>query len=281
MNIGLFDKAVNLVASKTSEQLDLGNWQWNGSGEIASSSDEVNCGTIACAAGWIALDREFQSLGVLPNPSGVPRFGGSVGYGALATLFDITEAESYNLFYTRNGDDFKEFGHDMVVHMTDRQLWLSRARMLRARYVQVETSNTYWSKRVEVTAFTFDQIIDYGRKAASNLVNGMPWSFTFMGYPVTHERDDLYLIQLKDRVRELTPESVLVIGADDTYVYDKKVFEATYERPRDSEASNGVIAAAEALITADRAQVLTQEYIDALDNAIKIQRGELKIPKSE
>ncbi len=281
MNIGLFDKAVNLVASKTSEQLDLGGWQWNGSGEIASSSDEVNCGTIACAAGWIALDREFQSLGVFPNPSGVPRFGGSLGYDALATLFDITEAESYNLFYTRNGDDFKEFGHDMVVHMTDRQLWLSRARMLRARYVQVETSNTYWSKRVEVTAFTFDQIIDYGRKAASNLVNGMPWSFTFNGYPVTHERDDLYLIQLKDRVRELTPDSILVIGADDTYVYDKKVFEATYERSRDSEASNGVIAAAEALITADRAQVLTQEYIDALDNAIKIQRGELKIPKSE
>lgn len=43
-------------------------------------------------------------------------------------------------------------------------------------------------------------------------------------------------------------------------------------------ASNGVIAAAELLIAADRAQVLTTEHIDGLENAIAIQRGELKLP---
>ncbi|WP_175878851.1 hypothetical protein [Burkholderia sp. BCC0097] len=44
-------------------------------------------------------------------------------------------------------------------------------------------------------------------------------------------------------------------------------------------ASAGVIAAALAVIECDRAQVLTNEHIDALDNAIKIQRGELKLPE--
>ncbi|HDR8949597.1 TPA: hypothetical protein QDA71_006719, partial [Burkholderia vietnamiensis] len=44
-------------------------------------------------------------------------------------------------------------------------------------------------------------------------------------------------------------------------------------------ASAGVIAAALAVIEADRAQTLTTEHIDALDNAIKIQRGELNLPE--
>ncbi|VWC80711.1 hypothetical protein BCO18175_02704 [Burkholderia contaminans] len=42
-------------------------------------------------------------------------------------------------------------------------------------------------------------------------------------------------------------------------------------------ASAGVIAAARAVIEADRAQTLTTEHVNALDNAIKIQRGELTL----
>ncbi|OXJ20302.1 hypothetical protein CFB39_10210 [Burkholderia sp. AU6039] len=44
-------------------------------------------------------------------------------------------------------------------------------------------------------------------------------------------------------------------------------------------ASTGVIAAAIAVIGADRAQTLTTEHINSLDNAIKIQRGELALPE--
>ncbi|WP_186079941.1 rod-binding protein, partial [Burkholderia gladioli] len=43
-------------------------------------------------------------------------------------------------------------------------------------------------------------------------------------------------------------------------------------------ASQGVIAAALAVIECDRAQVLTDAHIDALDNAIKIQRGDAELP---
>ena len=44
-------------------------------------------------------------------------------------------------------------------------------------------------------------------------------------------------------------------------------------------ASAGVIAAAIAVIEADRAQTLTNEHVDALDIAIKIQRGMFKLPE--
>ncbi|MDN7490525.1 transcriptional regulator [Burkholderia sp. AU45274] len=45
------------------------------------------------------------------------------------------------------------------------------------------------------------------------------------------------------------------------------------------QASAGVIAAAVAVIEADRAHALTDDHIDALDIAIKIQRGIFKLPE--
>ncbi|WP_198389683.1 Lar family restriction alleviation protein [Burkholderia ubonensis] len=50
--------------------------------------------------------------------------------------------------------------------------------------------------------------------------------------------------------------------------------------PSGEPASAGVIAAALAVIEADRAHVLTDGHIDALENAIRIQRGELKLPEA-
>ncbi|MBR8234654.1 helix-turn-helix domain-containing protein [Burkholderia sp. AU42008] len=44
-------------------------------------------------------------------------------------------------------------------------------------------------------------------------------------------------------------------------------------------ASPSVIAAALAVIEADRSQTLTNEHVDALDIAIKIQRGMFKLPE--
>ncbi|MEB2535854.1 hypothetical protein SB394_02595 [Burkholderia sp. BCCIQ04A] len=50
------------------------------------------------------------------------------------------------------------------------------------------------------------------------------------------------------------------------------------DRPERS-ASAGVIAAARAVIEADRARTLTTEHVNALDNTIKIQHGELTLPE--
>ena len=42
--------------------------------------------------------------------------------------------------------------------------------------------------------YTFDEFVEYGRLNGGNIVNGMPWSFEFNGYSVSHENDDMYII---------------------------------------------------------------------------------------
>lgn len=59
---------------------------------------------------------------------------------------------------------------------------------------------------------------------------------------------------------------------------EREVLTAHPGRP-EPRASAGVIAAARAVIEADRVQTLTTDHIDALDNSIKIQRGELNLPE--
>lgn len=44
--------------------------------------------------------------------------------------------------------------------------------------------------------YTFEQFVEYGRYHGANIVNGMPWSFQFHGFPVSHENDEHYLIGL-------------------------------------------------------------------------------------
>lgn len=230
MNIELFDKAVDFIASRTDEQLDLGDWQksWTNRGTIAPSSEYVNCGTIACAGGWIALSPEFNELGVYPGIAGAPRFDGDAAYSAMAKLFDIPRHVAANLFYFRTTDDEVQFG-EFANTMTDRQLWLSRARMVRANYL-IKKSCKFRNKPVEVEAFTFDDVLTIGRENAKSVVNYVPWSFTFKGYQVTRQRDDGYLIQLEHGAHVLTKDRMLVIYSDGAYVISKAIFEATYER---------------------------------------------------
>lgn len=229
MNIELFDKAVDFIASRTDTQLDLGDWQKSSTqrGTIASSSEYVNCGTIACAAGWIALNPEFNELGVYPGSAGAPRFDDNGGYYAMAKLFSLPQQVAANLFYFRTFDDESQFG-EFANKMTDRQLWLSRARVVRAEYATEPAK--YRLKPVAVDVFTFDQMLEEGKKIATTIVNGVPWSFTFKGFAVTHERDDCYLIQFQNGASQMTKDSVLVVTARGSYICDKEIFEATYER---------------------------------------------------
>lgn len=46
----------------------------------------------------------------------------------------------------------------------------------------------------DLKPITFDELVDYGKKAGAVCVNGLPWSFTYQGFPVTHENDECYLI---------------------------------------------------------------------------------------
>ncbi len=144
MNIELFDKAVEFIASLDDEQLNLEDWQHvDYGGKVAHSSKDVVCGTIACAAGWLALNPEFEAYGLSTGIMGTPRLGDRnagyraeyrVGYHAMSKLLDLPTRIAMKLFFYKNSQDRVLFDIHLE-RMTDRQLWLSRARLVRGGYV--------------------------------------------------------------------------------------------------------------------------------------------------
>lgn len=57
---------------------------------------------------------------------------------------------------------------------------------------------------------SFNELIEYGRNNGANIVNGMPWSFSYRGMPVTHENDMCYLILIDGNSFRFEPGDVLV-----------------------------------------------------------------------
>jgi hypothetical protein len=72
----------------------------------------------------------------------------------------------------------------------------------------------YRKKPVVIEAITFDEFVEYGRQHTTNIVNGMPWSFDYKGYPITHENDECYII--------LTPEGNYYFNTQDMLIIDAK-----------------------------------------------------------
>lgn len=67
------------------------------------------------------------------------------------------------------------------------------------------------------TTYTFEQFLAYGRANAGVGIDGMPWSFTFHGRPVSHESDDRYLITTKaGKTLDFKRGETLHIDGDDS-----------------------------------------------------------------
>lgn len=52
----------------------------------------------------------------------------------------------------------------------------------------------YYKRSSVIEAISFDELVQHGIDNGGNIVNGMPWSFTYRGHRITHENDDCYLI---------------------------------------------------------------------------------------
>lgn len=126
MNITLLQQAIDYIETIPDNVFDLGQIHHQG-----------DCGTICCAAGWLAHNSKFQALGLaLTLPDTSSRFPyaaqlvlqGKAMYWdrAMADLFDMDREEAAALFGMRgdgpDGADEYAFGG------TDRELWLQRAR---------------------------------------------------------------------------------------------------------------------------------------------------------
>ena len=76
----------------------------------------------------------------------------------------------------------------------------------------------------------FEDFVQYGLDNSDNVVNGVPWSFSFHGYPVTHENDITYLISSKSGCVVFTPSDVLVIESNgDVYAQNIELFLRLYD----------------------------------------------------
>ena len=88
----------------------------------------------------------------------------------------------------------------------------------------------YRKKPVIVEAITFDELVQYGLNNTTNIVGGMPWSFSYNGHPISHENDRCYLIPTLEGTHYMTPDDMLITGVKgEIYPCKKDIFAQTYE----------------------------------------------------
>ncbi len=64
----------------------------------------------------------------------------------------------------------------------------------------------------------------------SNIVNDMPWSFTYNGHAITHENDYTYIIPTLEGSMKMGRDDMLITGVKgEIYPCKRDIFEATYE----------------------------------------------------
>ena len=88
----------------------------------------------------------------------------------------------------------------------------------------------YRKKPVIIEAITFDELVAYGKEHTNNIVAGMPWSFGYQGYPITHENDDCYLIPTLEGIMKFQRGDMLITGVQgEIYPCKADIFVSTYE----------------------------------------------------
>ncbi len=82
-----------------------------------------------------------------------------------------------------------------------------------------------------VEAITFDELVEHGKANGANIVNGMPWSFSYQGRPISHENDDCYLIPTSHghTLRLSRGEILITAGNGELYTCPLDVFAELFE----------------------------------------------------
>lgn len=86
-------------------------------------------------------------------------------------------------------------------------------------------------KPVVIEAITFEELVAEGIATGAPLINGMPWSFSYAGHPITHENDDCYQIPTLEGTMRFERGGMLITGvAGEIYPCKADILAATYER---------------------------------------------------
>lgn len=80
-----------------------------------------------------------------------------------------------------------------------------------------------------IEAFTYEQFIDYGKKHAENIHDGIPQSFYFKKITVVHEFDSSFILTNERSMLSFGPGQILVINSDDSFEsYNEKEFKELF-----------------------------------------------------
>lgn len=119
-NIERLQHLRTIIQNTSSDKFDLSNWK---------------CDTTACAAGWAALNQEFNDQGLHLvqlqhySISGLhfsfePYFNQSYGFFALEKFFDLDEDTTHELFGNLDVDEYHEIRNSET--LTERDIFLRR-----------------------------------------------------------------------------------------------------------------------------------------------------------
>jgi hypothetical protein len=85
-------------------------------------------------------------------------------------------------------------------------------------------------KPVVIEAITFEELVAHGISEGANIVEGMPWSFTYKGWAITHENNDCYIVPSLEGPMRFNRGAMLITGVKgEIYPCDGEIFAATYE----------------------------------------------------
>ncbi len=90
-----------------------------------------------------------------------------------------------------------------------------------ARYVIKRTA--------PIEALSFDEFVEYGKNQSGvNINDGMPWSFDYKGFSVTHENDEKYII---NRIINFNKDQIIILDeGGQISIMDSIDFENSYSK---------------------------------------------------
>lgn len=119
MNRERLEHAYAIIDGIPEDRIDLHAW-------TQREGESLGCGTICCAAGWLARHPDNIRAGFSMRPcqfagDKTPTFAGSTGYEAIMKFYGLTQTQAFALFGTRYMPPHK-------AELSDKQLWLLRIR---------------------------------------------------------------------------------------------------------------------------------------------------------
>jgi hypothetical protein len=130
-------------------------------------------------------------------------------------------------------------------------------------------------KPVVIEAITFDELVAIGlSQDGVTEVDGVPWSFSYAGYGITHENDDCYLIPTLEGTMRFERGDMLITGVKgEIYPCKADIFAQTYDAVDAADASAPAAGKTFTVTTLGYERAVEADDWDLAGGALQLKRG--------